>query len=177
MIGGWATSGPVRPLPARSGANFWNIPFDFPSGPNYVVGQSRWTTDWNFCQPMVVTGSGGMTSPPPPPSPLIWPRRRPAAPRPRFIWPSPPITTAPLVVSVNGSNLGSGTAASRLHPAVKARAVTIHPGAAQTPPCARAISADMSDERLTFPGSLLRAGQNTITIKCAMAVRRKPRDV
>ena len=30
-IGGWATSGPARPLPARSGANGWNIRLIFPT--------------------------------------------------------------------------------------------------------------------------------------------------
>jgi hypothetical protein len=34
---------------------FLEYPFDFPNGPNYVVGQSRWTTDWNYVQPCLVS--------------------------------------------------------------------------------------------------------------------------
>jgi len=30
-------------------------------GLNYVVGQSRWTTDWNFCQPVVTDSQGNYT--------------------------------------------------------------------------------------------------------------------
>ncbi len=37
---------------------FLEYPFDFPNGVNYVVGQSRWTTDWNFIQPVVVDAAG-----------------------------------------------------------------------------------------------------------------------
>ena len=51
--------GPSPSAPSPIWSKFLEYPFDFPSGPNYVVGQSRWTTDWNFCQPMVATGSGG----------------------------------------------------------------------------------------------------------------------
>ena len=35
-----------------------NIPLIFPSGLTYVVGQSRWTTDWNFVQPVVTDSQG-----------------------------------------------------------------------------------------------------------------------
>ncbi|MGH8022876.1 MAG: polysaccharide lyase family protein, partial [Limisphaerales bacterium] len=47
---------PVAPLPIWS--KFLEYPFDFPNGPNYIVGQSRWTTDWNFVQPVVTDMSG-----------------------------------------------------------------------------------------------------------------------
>src|SRR5215469_1696805 len=53
--------GDVGPDPTDPGpiwTKFLEYPFDFPSGPNYTVGQSRWTTDWNFIQP-VVTDFGG----------------------------------------------------------------------------------------------------------------------
>ena len=65
---------PTNPMPVWT--KFLEYPFDFPTGLNYVVGQSRWTTDWNFVQP-VVTDTAGITNPS---TSTIhfnrWPRRR-----------------------------------------------------------------------------------------------------
>ena len=49
---------PTNPLPVWS--KWLEYPFDFPSGPNYAVGQSRWSTDWNFIQPTVFDAAGNM---------------------------------------------------------------------------------------------------------------------
>jgi rhamnogalacturonan endolyase len=49
---------PTNPIPVWS--KFLEYPFDFPNGPNYAVGQSRWSTDWNFIQPNVVDSQGNM---------------------------------------------------------------------------------------------------------------------
>ncbi len=48
--------GPADPMPTWG--KFLEYPFDFPNGPYYTVGQSRWTTDWNYVQPCVVNSSG-----------------------------------------------------------------------------------------------------------------------
>src|ERR1017187_1614995 len=50
--------GPTNPMPVWS--KFLEYSFDFPNGPNYIVGQSRWSTDWNFIQPNVVDSQGNM---------------------------------------------------------------------------------------------------------------------
>src|ERR1035438_975815 len=50
--------GPNAANPSPVWSKWLEYPFDFPSGPNYVVGQSRWTTDWNFCQPVVTDSAG-----------------------------------------------------------------------------------------------------------------------
>src|SRR5262249_40563279 len=48
--------GPAAPSP------FWckhlAYPFEFPTGPSYIVGQSRWTTDWNYVQPIITDSQG-----------------------------------------------------------------------------------------------------------------------
>jgi rhamnogalacturonan endolyase len=48
--------GPTNPMPVWT--KFLEYPFDFPNGPNYTVGSSRWATDWNYCQPCVVDSNG-----------------------------------------------------------------------------------------------------------------------
>src|SRR5262249_4034209 len=47
---------PTNPSPVWS--KFLEYQFDYPAGLNYTVGQSRWTTDWNFIQPTIPDSSG-----------------------------------------------------------------------------------------------------------------------
>ncbi len=155
--------GPSPSAPSPIWSKFLEYPFDFPSGPNYVVGQSRWTTDWNFCQPMVATGSGGGSTST---STITFNLAQAPASgaQASFYIAVCSDYNGPLVVSVNGSNLGStsgvtaspsGESSGGYTPSWSGADTTVREG----------LNADMSDERLTFPGSLLRAGQNTITIK------------
>lgn len=142
--------GPTNPMPVWS--KFLEYPFDFPTGVNYTVGSSRWTTDWNYCQPVVVDAAGnynGSTS-------TI-----------NFNLPSAPGATAslyiglssdfqgPLIVSVNGNNISGSTG---YFPSYSGSGdgsdATIREG----------IHGLFSDKRLTFSGSLLHTGANTITI-------------
>jgi autotransporter-associated beta strand protein len=155
-------SGPSVSAPSPIWTKFLEYPFDFPGGLNYVVGQSRWTTDWNFCQPIVTDSSGNANA---------------STSTITFNLPKAPTNGAvaslylglcsayngPLIVNVNGSNLGSvsGVTASPsaesstgYNPSWNDSDTTVREG----------LNADMSDERLTFSGSLLHAGQNTITI-------------
>jgi autotransporter-associated beta strand protein len=50
--------GPSATAPSPVWSKFLEYPFDFPSGPTYTVGQSRWTTDWNFIQPIIINSTG-----------------------------------------------------------------------------------------------------------------------
>ena len=50
--------GPSPTAPSPIWTKFLDYPFDFPNGVNYVVGQSRWGTDWNFIQPEVINQAG-----------------------------------------------------------------------------------------------------------------------
>lgn len=155
--------GPDSSDPSPIWSKFLEYPFDFPNGPNYVVGQSRWTTDWNFCQPVVTDGAGNYDAS----SSTI-----------TFNLTQAPTNGAvaslylalcsdysgPVIVSVNGNNLSgvSGLVASPISsipstgffPSYNVSDTTIREG----------INAAFSDERLTFPASLLQAGQNTITL-------------
>jgi len=141
---------PTNPMPVWS--KFLEYPFDFPGGPNYVVGQSRWTTDWNFVQPCVVSSSGLYLDS----SSTI-----------NFNLASPPSGTASFYlalssdyqaainVSVNGTFIspvngyspawsGSGDGSD----------TTIREG----------IHGMFSDHRINFAASLLRTNGNTITV-------------
>jgi autotransporter-associated beta strand protein len=42
--------GPSPTAPSPVWTKFIDFPFDFPNGLNYTVGQNRWNTDWNFIQ-------------------------------------------------------------------------------------------------------------------------------
>ena len=58
-MGGDIGPGPTNPVPVWT--KHLEYPFDFPSGVNYTVGASRWTTDWNYVQPVVNNFAGGFS--------------------------------------------------------------------------------------------------------------------
>ena len=140
---------PTNPMPVWT--KFLEYPFDFPSGPSYTVGSSRWTTDWNFSQPVVVDSAGNYN---------------PSTSTINFNLASTNGTAAlyialssdyqgPLIVSVNGTSISGSTG---YFPAYSGSSdgsdTTIREG----------IHGLFSDNRITFSGSLLRVGANTITI-------------
>ena len=141
--------GATNPMPVWT--KFLEYPFDFPSGVNYTVGQSRWTTDWNFIQPVVTDNAGnynGSTS-------TI-----------NFNLASTNGTASlyvalcsdyqgPLIVSINGVNI---TGSSGYFPSYSSS------GDGSDASIREGIHGLFSDNRLTFSGSLLRVGANNITI-------------
>lgn len=161
---------PTNPMPVWS--KFLEYPFDFPNGPNYVVGQSRWSTDWNFIQPNVVDSAGNMNG---------------STSTITFNLAQAPTNGAtaslyialcsdyagPLIVSVNGNNLYNA-------PNLNASPITSIPQTGYFPltissansigysvsdtSIREGISAAFSDERLSFSASLLTSGTNTMTI-------------
>ena len=161
---------PTNPLPVWS--KFLEYPFDFPNGPNYVVGQSRWSTDWNFIQPNVVNSQGTMSGST---STITFNlAQAPANGATASLYIALCSDDAgPLIVSVNGNNLSSA-------PGLSAAPVTTIPSTGYFPinissansigysesdtSIREGISAAFSDERLSFSASLLQAGQNTITL-------------
>jgi len=162
-----ADIGPSSNAPSPIWSKFLEYPFDFPNGVNYVVGQSRWTTDWNFCQPAVYTTSGGsLTS-----TSTI-----------TFNLPVTPVGGAqasvyladasdfsgPIVISVNGNNLGSASGVTSTPNAESVNGYNpAYSGGNQGSDTTvrEGIHGCYSDNRVTFPASLLRAGANTITVK------------
>ncbi len=161
---------PTNPMPVWS--KFLEYPFDFPSGPNYVVGQSRWSTDWNFIQPNVVDSQGNMNGST---STITFNlAQAPTNGQTASIYIALASDDAgPLIISVNGQNLFSAAGLS-------AAPVTSIPSTGYFPPgissansigyansdtsIREGISAAFSDERLSFSAGLLVQGQNTITI-------------
>jgi rhamnogalacturonan endolyase len=141
-------SGPSPSAPSPIWTKFLEYPLDFPGGPNYVVGQSRWTTDWNFCQPIITDSAGNANTST---STITFNlAQAPAGGAQASLYIG--LCSAyqgPLVVTANGSTIGSYT------PAWNGADTTVREG----------LNADMSDVRLAFAGSLLHSGQNTITIK------------
>ncbi len=100
--------GPTATAPSPVWSKFLEFPFDFPSGVNYVVGQSRWTTDWNFIQPVIINNTGTYDP---------WGNNSPSSSTITFNLPSMPATSAslyiatsssyqgPTIVQVNGNNI------------------------------------------------------------------------
>jgi fibronectin type 3 domain-containing protein len=146
--------GPAPAAPSPIWSKYIEYPFDFPNGPNYIVGQSRWTTDWNYVQPVLTDGGGnfdGTTS-------TI-----------TFNLASSPATGSqasfyiaicsdyqgPLEIAVNGTQIAGSTG---YFPAYNSSGnesdTTIRQG----------LHGIFSDNRINFAGSLLKLGQNTITI-------------
>jgi len=50
--------GPSPTSPAPVWTKFLEYPFDFPNGMVYNVGSNRWSTDWDFVQPVVTDTAG-----------------------------------------------------------------------------------------------------------------------
>jgi rhamnogalacturonan endolyase len=141
---------PASPSPVWS--KFLEYPFDFPSGPNYTVGQSRWATDWNFVQPIVTDSAGnynGSTS-----TITFNLASAPGATASLYIALSSDFQ-GPLIVQVNGNNLAGSSGYFPSYSSSSDQSdATIREG----------IHGMFSDARFTFSGSLLQVGQNTITL-------------
>ena len=159
--------GPSSNAPSPIWSKYFEYPFDFPNGPSYVVGQSRWSTDWNFCQPAVFDSSGGGNS-----SSSTITFNLASAPaggaNGSFYMATASDFTGPIVVSVNGHNLGStsGTTSTPNANGSGGYSPDFSGGNQQSDTTIReGIHGCYSDERITFPGSLLVSGPNTITIK------------
>jgi len=146
--------GPSPTAPSPIWTKHLEYPFDFPNGPNYVVGQSRWSTDWNYVQPIVVDAGGNLDN---------------STSTITFNLPSAPASGASasiylalasdyegaIIIQVNGNNIaGSGGYYANYSSSSSENDITVREG----------IHGAFSDNRITFAGSLLQAGQNIITI-------------
>jgi fibronectin type 3 domain-containing protein len=146
------------------------FPADFPDGMNFVVGKGRWATDWNYVLPSLPDRAGNY---------------QPCAGTLTFRLAKAPAAEAQasiylgcagddgghVVVSVNGTDLATikGVTA-RPNPfttEVNGRNKGVggfNPPYPDTSSIHFADHGPFSDERITFPGDLLRAGENTITL-------------
>ncbi|MEO5712742.1 MAG: polysaccharide lyase family protein [Luteolibacter sp.] len=154
--------GPSPTSPSPVWSKFLEFPYDFPNGLNYSVGASRWSTDWNFAQPVVnsTTGTWNSSS-----STITFNlASTPAAGTQSslFLGLASDYYTA-LVLTVNGTNLGSTSGVTATPSALPSTGFV--PTSSRSDSTIReSINGAFSDERVTFPGTLLKAGANTITI-------------
>src|SRR5262249_48801358 len=138
-------------------------PFDFPSGPNYIVGQSRWTTDWNFIQPVVVSSTGTYNNSSSTITFNLASAPGSGAQASLYLGIASDNSTA-VIVTVNGANLGSVGGVTGT-PNNSIPTTGFYAGYSKSDTSIREGSnGAFSDERLTFPASVLHAGLNTINI-------------
>jgi rhamnogalacturonan endolyase len=146
--------GPSPTAPSPIWSKHLEYPFEFPTGPNYIVGHSRWSTDWNYVQPVVTDSAGNFNG-----STSTITFNLASAPagdaQASFYIALSSDYQGPLIIQVNGSNIAGSTG---YFPAYSSSTnesdTTIRQG----------IHGCFSDNRIDFAGSLLQAGQNTITI-------------
>ena len=155
--------GPSVTAPSPVWTKYLEYQFDFPNGPNYTVGSSRWSTDWNFIQPAVLSSAG------------VWNN---SSSNINFTIPSGTSLTGSasfylglavdyytaIIVTVNGENLGSVTGLSA-KPNASVPTSGYYVGYDDGDASIReGNNGAFSDERLTFPASLLKTGTNINTI-------------
>jgi autotransporter-associated beta strand protein len=146
--------GPNPNAPSPVWSKFLEFPFDFPNGLNYVVGQNRWTTDWNFVQPTITDSAAnydGSTS-----TITFNLASAPAVGSQASLYIAQASNfQGPLIVQVNGTNIaGVDGYDSAYSASLQQSDATIREG----------IHGCFSDNRITFAGSLLQQGANTITL-------------
>jgi autotransporter-associated beta strand protein len=155
--------GPSPSAPSPIWTKFYELPFDFPNGVTYSVGTSRWPTDWFFIQPILTATTGGNNS---------------SSSNITFTLPSSTSLSgsaslylgiasdyyAAVIVSVNGTTLVSnGTTIVASPSTLPSTGFT--PSYTDSDTSIReGCNAAFSDERITFPASLLKSGTNINTV-------------
>ena len=139
-------------------------PIEFPNGVTYTAGTSRWTTDWNYVLPTLQNPAGVY---------------QPSSGTINFNLASNPVANAQasiylggagdqggnIIISVNGTNLGTVTSGVTAAPNALS-STGFNPPSGYTDDSSVHCSdhGPFFDERINFPGSLLHAGANTITV-------------
>ena len=155
--------GPSPTAPSPIWSKWLEFPFDFPSGLNYVVGQNRWSTDWNFMQPVVTDSSGNYNN-----SSSTITFNLASAPTngalASFYLGLASDYRAAIILTVNGVNLGGagGVTATPIGAIPSTGYIPVNDNSDTS--IREGGNAMFSDERLTFPASLLHTGANTINI-------------
>lgn len=152
---------PTQPSPVWS--KWLEFPFDFPNGLNYVVGQNRWTTDWNFIQPVVTDSQGNYDN-----SSSTITFNLPAAPangaQASLYLGLASDNSSAIELTVNGNNLGNVGGVTGV-PNDSIPTTGYYTGYADSDTSIReGNNAAFSDERVTFPASQLHQGLNTVNI-------------
>jgi fibronectin type 3 domain-containing protein len=151
--------------PAENWAPWENFSLDFPNGLTYVVGSSHWANDWDYAQPTVLDPTTGNENV------QAWTIT--------FSLPQAPVGGAtaciymgiaadfdgPVEVTVNNTNLGSTSGVTATPTSISSTGFFPYYSGAGCDAMIRMSSHGIfCDERITFPGSLLKSGANTITL-------------
>lgn len=151
--------GPSASAPSPVWSKFLEYAYDFPNGPSYVVGQSRWTTDWNFIQPVTINPTGDYNP---------WSNTSDTSSLITFNLPSAPAANASLylalssdmqaaiIIQVNGNLITSGTGYYADYQSS---------GDGSNAALREGNHGLFSDNRLVVSSSYLHQGLNTIKIK------------
>jgi rhamnogalacturonan endolyase len=159
----WAPGVPPKlgyPTPVWGGQ--MEFPLDFPNGMTFAVGKGRWATNWNYCLPAAPDAAGNY---------------QPCTGKINFNLAEAPAERAMasiylgcagddgghVIVSVNDSNLGAADGVKAAPNPIEASG--FNPPYSDDSSIHFGVHGPFSDERITFPGKLLHAGQNTITIQ------------
>ncbi len=159
--------GPSPTAPSPVWTKFLEFPFDFPNGLNYVVGQNRWNTDWNFIQSVYPDFAGNNTD-----SSSTVTFNLAAAPASgataALLMGIASDDNSPIYVTVNGSLLSGGNATGAPTTSLPTSGWFPNNDISDTN-IREENHGGYSDERLTFAGSLLHAGNNTINFSFRQA--------
>lgn len=137
-------------------------PLDFPNGMTYAVGKSRWATDWNYVLPSAPDAAGVY---------------QPCTGKIIFTLAQDPPSGAMsslylgcagddgghVMVSVNDASLGTAAGVTAAPNPINAGG--FNPPYSDDSSIHFAAHGPFSDERINFPGKMLHAGQNTITLQ------------
>ena len=148
---------PLAPSPVWD--KFMEFPYDFPNGLNYVVGQNHWNTDWNYVQSVYPDfyGNNANTS-----STVTFNlTSNPASATASVLMGIASDDNSPIYVTVNGTLLSSGNCTGTPQTALPTTGWFPINDISDSN-IREENHGGYSDERLTFAGSLLRAGANTI---------------
>jgi rhamnogalacturonan endolyase len=166
----WHGDNGTPAAPAESWAPYLNFPLEWPKGLTYSVGSSHWATDWNYTQSLILDPVNGHWDATPwtiafnlPQSPVDGAQA--------CIYMGIASANLPIEVSVNGASLGSASGITATPKPIGPDGFSAWYGPKSTDAMIRMSSHGIfCDERITFPGSLLHAGANTITL--SMRTRR-----
>ena len=155
--------GPSKTAPSPIWSKWLEYPFDFPNGVNYIVGQSRWTTDWNYVQPVVVSSTGTYNNSSSTITFNLATAPTNSATASLYLGLSSDYYAA-IIVTINGNNLGniSGVTGTPNNSFPTTGYYVGYGGSDTT--IREGNQAAASDERITFPASQLHAGLNTINL-------------
>ncbi|MCX6896596.1 MAG: polysaccharide lyase family protein [Verrucomicrobia bacterium] len=150
--------GPSASAPSPVWSKFLEYAYDFPNGPNYVVGQSRWTTDWNFIQPVVINNTGAYDP---------WVNNNGTASTITFNLPAAPASNGSLYIATASSYQGPLIVRVNDHDIAGANGFDPdydNSGSGSDASIREGIHGLFADNRLSVSSSYFKAGQNTIYI-------------